>query len=191
MHCSEPGESVAVQSTRPVVRVGEPGSFGMNTRTRIMIVVIFGAMAGFAFFYVIPRSFVDPTRWPSTTGTIVQAAIGSKGPDRDSGSRDYYLSITYAYVVAGVRLENNSGGLVDGPIATSFLREDLERLKESEYAVGRSVRVYYDPRNPRRAVLDTTPVAWFRRIAFIVMGIAGCIGVLVGLFGKPVTPRYS
>lgn len=168
---------------------------GMNTRTRIIIVVSFGAMAGLAFFYLIPRSLVDTTRWPSTTGTIVQAAIGSSARSGDRGrggsGNDYSLRITYAYVVAGVRLENNSRSLLDDPIATSSLRKNLEILKDSDYSIGRSVRVYYDPRNPKRSVLDDTPVGWGRRIMFIGLGFGGCIGVLAGLFGKPVNPRDS
>ena len=169
-------------------QVAKLGALTMNTRIRVTIVVIFGAMAGIAFFHLIPRSFVDPSKWPSTQGAIVQADIGSRSSQK-GGSRDYYLRITYTYAVAGVQLANNSAGLLDDPIATSFLRGNLERLKEAEYAVGRSVRVYYDPRNPKRAVLDTTPASWGRRIGFIIVGFAGCLGVLVGLFGKTINPR--
>jgi len=105
--------------------------------------------------------------WPDTPGVIAlsefrQVAEG----DNDS------VRIEFDYEVAGQKHRGTTVSYI-GPPAQSAEKAALV----ARYPVGREVRVYYDPADPSRAVLERTPSrAW---MAAVLMGV---VLVAVGIF---------
>ncbi|MDB5503733.1 MAG: hypothetical protein JWR89_3635 [Tardiphaga sp.] len=118
--------------------------------------------------------------WPSTPGTVVVSrsevrdvkVIDDTRDDRQGVEQRNFADIVYEYTVSGQKLRNNrveigeNRGNVD--VAETIAR----------YPVGTAVTVFYNPRQPRDAVLERE----------MPKGTAGCLGigtviVLVVVFG--------
>jgi hypothetical protein len=91
--------------------------------------------------------------WPSTPGRIaggkVEMVMQSSGDD-DGERASYYPAIQYEYQVGG---QTYRGGEI------AFNQRTYSSQKEAEaalrnYPEGGGVQVYYDPRQPGRAVLE-------------------------------------
>lgn len=78
-------------------------------------------------------------RWPSSSGRIVRSEI-----------RDDRAFIRYGYAVEGEEYEGSDVASGDRPYRTA--RSAARRLQR--YPVGAPVTVYYDPRQPRIAILE-------------------------------------
>jgi hypothetical protein len=84
-------------------------------------------------------------QWPSVTGVVVRSEVKVR---RTSDDHTEYPDISYTYEVMGKSYRCKQimpGGEIGGINVTST----LER-----YPVGAQVTVYYDPRNPKDAVLE-------------------------------------
>ncbi|CAM3947058.1 DUF3592 domain-containing protein [Roseateles saccharophilus] len=105
--------------------------------------------------------------WPDTRGVIVHSEH-RQAPDGDNDS----VRIEYDYQVAGQARRGSKVGYAGGPSQSADKAALVAR-----YPVGLEVRVYYDPADPGRAVLERSPSrAW---IAAVLMGVAL---VAIGLF---------
>jgi hypothetical protein len=112
-------------------------------------------------------------RWPSVQGRIVRSrlrAVDTKKSDGASG-RGNVPDIRYAYSVDGVDYRGKRISIGEIMPDTPEVEAALER-----YQVGRTGPVFYNPDNPKQAVLDRDPPASPRTMYAIAAGV-----MLVGL----------
>jgi hypothetical protein len=98
--------------------------------------------------------------WPTTAGVIVSAERAkhtAQGPRRQSGSVTYEAKLRYSYRVNGVSYEGTRVSFGDFAGTSGSSQAASARL--AQYAPGRAVTVYYQPRNPDVSVLETK-VRW-------------------------------
>ena len=92
--------------------------------------------------------------------------------------------VSYSYTVNGIAL---TGKRIDFT-RVQALGEDEAQERLGRFPIGRTVSVYYDPANPKSAVLDRERVPPKRSAAtwglFIGAGIAAVIGVAFLIWGK-------
>jgi hypothetical protein len=93
----------------------------------------------FGIFFLLPGGYnifygYSSKNWPSTPGEIVRSEWGSRGE-----------TIVYIYTINGVDYRSHS-------VDFGFIRHSKTLL--GLYPVGAEVLVYYDPKNPSRAVLE-------------------------------------
>jgi len=84
---------------------------------------------------------IAAANWPTVEGEVVDFRM-IKVEDRDQ------LHIEYRFIVDG--REFTSGRV-------AFYSVDLGQRLHTSYRAGEKVRVYYDPRNPGKAVLECEP----------------------------------
>jgi hypothetical protein len=101
--------------------------------------------------------------WPTTDGKILYSATRNAG-------RNYGAQLWYEYYVQGTRYvaEDYRVGGNSSPF------QDVARAAVIRYPVGGAVKVYYDPANPSKAVLE--PGLWYGNFILPALGIAllGC-----------------
>jgi hypothetical protein len=120
------------------------------------------------------------SNWPSTPGKVVVSTsevrdvevIDNRRDDRRGHEQRNFANIVYEYTVSGERLRNNRVDI--GENRGNF--EVAETI--ARYPVGAVVTVYYNPRDPRDAVLERE----------LPRGTGGCLArgiviVLVLVFG--------
>ena len=89
-------------------------------------------------------------RWPTTIGTILKSEVKET---RLEESVEYSTDIEYRYVVGGgTYLANRISWVLEG-VTEPQKGEILQILKK--YPLGQNVRVYYDPKAPNIATLNT------------------------------------
>lgn len=113
--------------------------------------------------------------WPSTSGTIESAAVAmrSEGNER----KQFAARIRYAYAVDGRSFSGERVSFESGPSANRGLAEAIV----ARYAPGSNVRVFYDPLQPERAVLEpggSPVVPWLLGAGGVVLAAAGVLGLL-------------
>jgi len=84
-------------------------------------------------------------RWPQATGIVTQSGL-----DTDDG---YRISVIYEYTVNGA---GYSSSCVQFGTPTTYLRKSSAEAAISHYPANSQLTVYYDPENPKEAVLDRT-----------------------------------
>ncbi|MEW6084662.1 MAG: DUF3592 domain-containing protein [Chloroflexota bacterium] len=89
------------------------------------------------------------TRWPTTAGTIHSTSIQDF---MSAGDITYRLKIGYHYTVNGVQYHSKR---LEFGIQPDFWRKAEAAQAVSKYPIGSTVTVYYDPDNPKVAVLTT------------------------------------
>jgi hypothetical protein len=109
--------------------------------------------------------------WPTTTGRIATCKIIRRRGNR--GEPAGTVRLTLAYEVAGKSYVGGRIGYHGAEGGTLAEAESLARL----FAEGTEVTVYYDPKNPRRAVLQPgtnpmLPMAMLIGAGFLAFGIA-------------------
>ena len=157
---------------------------GGHWRTKM---VLWGFLLLAAGVFGLSRASIDTSRWPFVEGTIISSQVrSSTSHDRDTHTAtvDYYLKVRYEYVVANKRYEGSNRNLTFDAVARSSLAQEMERLRTSDFAVGKPIRVHYDPRKPGRAVLDPGRASATTRVAFVLLVGMGAVFGLVAVFGK-------
>ncbi|HSI82962.1 MAG: DUF3592 domain-containing protein [Candidatus Methylacidiphilales bacterium] len=121
--------------------------------------------------------------WPSAKGSIIASSVDEgKNYSSETGQQTvtYRPSVVYGYNVGGTAYQANR--IAFGSIlfyqpteAQAFLEAHME---------GMSIPVYYDPKQPSEAVLDTNPDHATRLVAadFAMMGF-GVGSALLGIMG--------
>src|SRR5687767_2363493 len=112
-------------------------------------------------------------RWPATTATIDEAGVErlrvSDGGRRRSRSE---AIVHYSYTVDG---KDYAGDRIWPGLASALLMDGIARAfyDESRWQPGMQVPVYYNPKDPSRAVLDRSfsPV----EKSFVVFGVLGLL----------------
>ena len=104
--------------------------------------------------------------WPSTEGTVYATNIRKYN---DEGTIRFAPEVDYQYKVGG---QAHQSSVIRAEVFISFLDENEARQFLESYAVGSNVRVFYDPANPRQAVLEAkaAPVLHF----VTLLGMVSC-----------------
>ncbi|NOH04827.1 MAG: DUF3592 domain-containing protein [Chloroflexi bacterium] len=89
------------------------------------------------------------TRWPTTAGAIDSTSVQNL---MSAGDITYRLKIGYRYTVNGVQYHSKR---LEFGIQPDFWRKEEAAEAVSKYPIGSSVTVYYNPDNPKVAVLTT------------------------------------
>ncbi len=111
--------------------------------------------------------------WPTTTGRVATCKIIRRRGNR--GEPAGTVRVTLSYEVAGKSYVGGRIGYHGAEGGTLAEAESLARL----FAEGAEVTVYYDPKNPRRAVLQpgTSPM-----LPMAMLIGAGMLALGIGLF---------
>lgn len=97
------------------------------------------------------RKSQDTTRWSRTPGQVEYSTVQVKNPGPDNDIQKYFAYVRYAYQVGGATLHNDEVWLNSKHQAKTY---DQAELIAERYFPGRKVMVFFDPRNPERAVLE-------------------------------------
>lgn len=103
----------------------------------------------FAWRGYMQRQRTSVNRWPETLGRIVFITVDER--ENADGSRLYYPSIMFEYEVNGKRYQSNRLNIRE---AVGYASAEEARATTSAYSIGKRVEIYYDPKNPRTAVLE-------------------------------------
>jgi Protein of unknown function (DUF3592) len=90
--------------------------------------------------------------WPTTTGRIETASVGSFHSWHYGGSDNYELHVEYSYTVAGHSYRSARISAGGRPAYKSF--EEASADLARQYVPGRPVQVYYSPDDPQRSILQ-------------------------------------
>ncbi|MCK5242409.1 DUF3592 domain-containing protein [bacterium] len=135
-------------------------------------------IAGLGFLLFGIQSFQKTkasVNWPSAPASITKSAtqqhtsMGHEGNNRQIITSEVAI-IEYTYAVGRATFTSNQIALGEQK------REDTQRLL-SEYPIHKQLRAYYNPNNPRNAVLE--PGVLSGNFFFLAFGIIIC---LIGLF---------
>jgi Protein of unknown function (DUF3592) len=120
--------------------------------TRAILPPLFGALFVLSCL-ALPQylRFKNSTQWPSTTGLITVSRLQvSYFKGRKDGLKGYYGEVRYRYRVADKDYE---GDKISFNRVHVSVRDAWQRALEG-YPVGKTVNVFYDPKNPGIAVLE-------------------------------------
>ena len=109
---------------------------------------LFGVMMLVMFGYFALKGQAT-SKWPSVEGTVVESRVARSSPT--SGGPRYYARVKYEYDVNGV---NYAAKTISIGAMREFARESSAAKIVGKYPVGKRARVYYDPEDPSRAVLE-------------------------------------
>jgi hypothetical protein len=122
--------------------------------------------------------------WPSVIGRIDHSTVRKTvhHSSHGSSSHSYYPEVVYSYSVMGTEYQSQQIGFglnVSGP--SSGAKKEAAR-----YRVGSTPRVYYNPQDPSKAVLEqkirNNAASLFLIIAFLLIGSGACVvtaGILI------------
>jgi len=133
------------------------------------------------------RKADESLTWLETTGTVSESKVvqGSNmlmSADEDGESTPVFSpEVHYTYQVAG--MEYTSKRLSFAGVK-SFSKPEKAEQALSQYPIGTQLHVYYDPKNPKEAVVDRTAkrskMMLIMGIMFIIIGIVTLIiGALI------------
>ena len=148
---------------------------------RLLLVAISSGL--FAFAVRDHLTAADAEKWPATEGKVVESFVVR------GGGGDLFDTMTpivnYEYEVAGKRYVASSVLIGD------YLPWGPARVKA--YPPAKQVRVYYDPENPQRAVLDPayplSAVVTFTAMAIVVLLCALYIDAIRAFLFELLLPR--
>lgn len=136
------------------------------------------------FFFARPWNFTQARRsldWPTTGGKIVVSEVREH-----SYTDEFYEYIAYDYQVDSRSYTSASVSFGDGLLPYST-RQNLRQV----YQVGKTVTVYYDPANPRSAVL--VPGNGYGPLQYLLtaVGVVLTAGSLFLVFAHLIAKSYS
>jgi len=124
----------------------------MSHQQLIWLVGIVASLIALPFSLNLLQRFLralNSKNWAYTFGVIEEAKVESTIHD---GRVRYYPRVTYSYTPDSEESPRTSDTLHFG-IGTSFFKEN-DAENSLNYWEGRRVKVYYDPKNPKYAVLE-------------------------------------
>jgi hypothetical protein len=146
---------------------------------RLLGICIMGTLLAIAAYFLVPLLKVDTSNWPSVEGQIVDR----RATRQKSQSHQYAITATYEYHVQGRRYASQRNSLAISPVQYVRAISPAEALNKAGFPVGQKVRVFHDPRDPARAVLDTR-VSTSQRLLYLVLIGFCALGFLGAIFGK-------
>ena len=158
------------------------------SRKAVIISIFFSGIflfMGMAFLSFWMMGLVDGNAsrgWPSVQGKIEDSQVLAQVETGTNLATMYYVDLGYTYTIQGRLMKGKRITLKDYSSADSGLMDQLA----ARYRPGQSVRVYYDPVNPARSVLETgaSEGIWILLLVGAVFTLAGVIiGVVLIRFG--------
>ena len=120
--------------------------------------IVLGAILIF-FGIVMLKDAYASRKWPTVEGKVQGIRVRSERTSRTTSSRkrSYYFEITYTYMVDNQMYTGNRFSLGAGPRASKkfSLEEDARAEAHKQYPLRSTVTVYYEPGNPKSAVLES------------------------------------
>jgi hypothetical protein len=106
-----------------------------------LVFIVFGIVM-LGFWYSKQKRAKRAMTWPQVPGKIIESTVVG-ATNFDGG--DEKARILYSYVVNGISLQSKSvgAGMLSNPVGIV-----------KRYPVGKQVQVYYDPENPKSALLE-------------------------------------
>lgn len=131
------------------------------------------------------RKAEESASWLETIGIVNESKVQqgtnvmmSNDEDND-GTPVFIPEISFTYQVAG--LDYTSNRLTFGGKKSFSKRDNAEKVT-ALYPVGSQLPVYYDPKNPKEAVVDrTTKISSMILIFGIMFVIIGLVTILIGV----------
>ena len=115
--------------------------------------------------------------WPTAPGEILAARVEQKRTRTGNGNGYVYVAnIEYAYEVRGRRYQGDTI-CIGGELDTSFEARAQERCRR--YPVGRTVRVYHQPKDPQVCCLE--PVSEMGLLGYAIGAAVTIIGFLISM----------
>lgn len=143
-----------------------------------VILTVLGAAVSLGGLRVLFHAWATE-QWPTTEGRILESKVAS-ATDAE-GDKMFRARLRYEYQVAGTTHVGQDIGVVSEG-ATSW--KGPARRAVERYARGARCRVYYDPRDPARALLEPG-ARWYLFLmpavgaVLLAFGIAGLMGWMV------------
>lgn len=115
--------------------------------------------------------FLSSSQWGSTEGQITSLSIEPinnrlSGSSNPGGSVfDYKVNLKYAYEVDGMQY---SGDRIVAGVENIFSAKALADAAAAQYAIGSSVAVYFDSKNPENSSLVTAKSLKASQVAILV-----------------------
>lgn len=156
----------------------------MTTYAAILVFIIFNSI-GFIMLrkaMAIRRMSREACNWPTSTGLMLESEIKEEPARNAMGNvnNTYLLVAKYQFSVDGKPYEGNR--VAFGSPAFNYLT--ASNIKD-QFAQGKEVPVYYDPKNPEECVLaPKTTVGMPSRIPGIFLIVIGVLIPLIALFVK-------
>jgi hypothetical protein len=135
----------------------QPKSFNLKTTvmekpSKKQVVLVFGffmllALGWFVFNVYGDVKAAQTLFWPSTEGTVISGEVATVHSSK--GSSKSKPVIRYSFAVNGVEYESDrySSTMVRG---SSFWAKEVV----DKYSAGSTIKVYYNPENPVKSVID-------------------------------------
>jgi len=101
--------------------------------------------------------------WPFAIARVVSSDVVQE--KRKRGAMMYSAEITYEYKVDGVDYSSDN---IDG-LANGSSNPEPANKTVLEYPVGRQIEVYYNPSNPKSALVDRSVSLW--NYAIVLLGL--------------------
>jgi hypothetical protein len=130
------------------------------------------------------RKAEESAQWLQTSGTIKESKVKQgtnvmmSADDDTESSPVFSPEIRYTYQVAGAEY---TASRVSFAGSKSYSKRESAEKDAALYPVGTQLPVYYDPKNPKEAVLDrTAKISNMVLIMGIMFIIIGLVTVIVG-----------
>ena len=115
----------------------------------------------------------DTTRWPTAPGVVTASRLDVVH-DASEQQSSYTAHIGYRYRVGAAVYNAARVGLLDHASSSHRMMNAIR----ARYPVGAQVTVYYDPENPRAALLEPGPPG----LMFVPLGF-GVLSIVLGVRG--------
>ncbi|RCK72143.1 MAG: hypothetical protein ANABAC_2124 [Anaerolineae bacterium] len=128
--------------------------------------------------------------WPSVPAQINLAEVRERSSLDDEGDvrRTYYAHVEYSYQVGGVTYQ---GDKIAFGARKEYSSPKKPREEIARYPVGAQVRVYYNPENPKEAVLEHHVVGGNFMLIFGILALLIALCSLCVLIGSLISNIVS
>jgi hypothetical protein len=150
---------------------------------RILIFVVGSLLLAFGIFSW-SQDLTDRSQWASVEGRVLESNVNSYSGSHGRGRR-YRLTVRYEYEVGGLRWVSANS------VANGTDPYSIEQIQRSIFPINAKVLVYYDPKDPKRAVLDNRPAGGIQKGADVFLICLGSLGILAACFGKGVRVSWK
>lgn len=133
------------------------------------------------------RSHQGTANWPKVTGHMTYAAAVALERETPEGIRRTFTPVLrYTYTVEGVEYEAGKRNFLPSESATYADRRNAEAVVD-RYAAGSVVDVFYNPANPKQAVLEIPAPSAHQAVLFygVTHLVMGVLIVALGIWRLP------
>lgn len=146
---------------------------------RMTAVAITAALFCLSVYFLAPLLKLDPSGWTVADGQVInRQAKRSRGHQRQ-----YEILVTYEYTVDGRRYTGRRHTFAIASVERVSANSISQALERAGFPVGQKVRVFYNPKDPSKAVLNPHIGTGSKLMYVAVIGFSG-LGFLAAVFGK-------